>query len=101
MGQCADDAFPWPCFSSSSRYKPLGTDDNQPGVMVTCRQFVRGVGRTMRATDRAAKQAERQRKEEFQAEYYRATLAMAKRMPKLRGMSPWTPQGLPIAAPAE
>ena len=27
--------------------------------------------------------------EEFQAEYYRATLAMAKRMPTLRGMSPW------------
>ncbi|HTU10983.1 MAG TPA: hypothetical protein VMG08_08815 [Allosphingosinicella sp.] len=29
--------------------------------MVTSRQFVRGVGRTMRAMDRAAKQAERQR----------------------------------------
>ncbi|WP_380784881.1 glycoside hydrolase family 2 protein [Sphingomonas sp. R86521] len=27
--------------------------------------------------------------EEFQAEYYRSTLAMARRMPTLRGMSPW------------
>ena len=27
--------------------------------------------------------------EEYQAEYYRATLAMADRIPFLRGMSPW------------
>ncbi len=35
------------------------------------------------------RQAPQKFSEEFQAEYYRATLAMAARMPTLRGMSPW------------
>jgi beta-glucuronidase len=37
--------------------------------------------------------------EEYQAEYYRQTLAMARKVPFLRGMSPWI-LGLPLAAPA-
>ena len=42
--------------------------------MVTSRQFVRGVGRTMRAMDRAAKQAERQRMARQQALHRQAHL---------------------------
>lgn len=42
--------------------------------MVTSRQFVRGVGRTMRAMDRAAKQAERQRVARQQALHRQAHL---------------------------
>ncbi|WCP13306.1 hypothetical protein sphantq_01731 [Sphingobium sp. AntQ-1] len=42
--------------------------------MVTSRQFVRGVGRTMRAMDRAAKQAERQRVARQRALHHQAHL---------------------------
>jgi|GEM_PF-963959 len=43
------------------RYNFLGNRTIAAGAMVTSKQFARGVGRTMRAMDRAAKQAERQR----------------------------------------
>lgn len=63
----------------SARYNPLGTDDNRSGAMVTSRQFVRGVGRTMRAMDRAAKQAERQRVARQQALFRQAHLDVSAR----------------------
>ena len=45
-----------------ARYKRPGPNDNRfGGAMVTTRQVTRGVFRTMRAMDRAAKQSERQR----------------------------------------